>query len=352
MKVSELKKIFELPFQIKKSFTPITEYIYAKDSIIRATDMEFYIEVKSDTQIPFTGCVLSDKFNKFLNSLSKDEDLTFETNKNVLTAHYGKKNKFLIPMEDVNDFPDSPILKYSEKEPICTLNLTKELLDKLNHASQFTSKTDAQFNGVYIKDNYIYASNREIICKSIIDINIKNIIFIPLNFLKFISKHKIFKTIEIYGCGFKAIGENITLYSSNYTENKYPNFDDVISNYEIFLNTKGEVTEELRNCISRVSLFDEIINIDVKNNSINIYTDNINETVGIPEFAVFNEYKPDDEYVFRFNTNYLNKILECETFALMSKKKSQDEHKISAVWGRHIGETETDIYELICAIIC
>ena len=110
MQVNELKKIFEVSSILGKGFSPITEYTYVKNNVIKATNMEAFIEMKLDEPLPFTGCVLTDKMSKFLTSMNKEADLNFIVNKNTLDIHYGKKNKITIPMEDLKDFPDSPFL--------------------------------------------------------------------------------------------------------------------------------------------------------------------------------------------------------------------------------------------------
>src|SRR3990167_3430947 len=106
MQVNELKNIFEIVSILGKGFSPITEYTYVKDNVIKATNMEAFLELKSDTTIPFNGCVLTEGLYKFLSSMDENVDLKFTYNKNTLTVNYGKKNKFLLPMEILEAFPD------------------------------------------------------------------------------------------------------------------------------------------------------------------------------------------------------------------------------------------------------
>src|SRR3989304_1615028 len=143
MQVNELKKIFEIASILGKGFSPITEYTYVKDDKIKITNMEAFIEIKLDESLPFTGCVLSDKMNKFLTSMNKEADLKFTVNKNTLDIHYGKRNGITIPMEDLNDFHDSPSLKYSEKDLLCSIPLSKDFVEILDKAVHFASKQDA-----------------------------------------------------------------------------------------------------------------------------------------------------------------------------------------------------------------
>src|SRR3972149_7365730 len=152
MQVNELKKIFETSSILGKGFSPITEYTYVKGNIIKATNMEAFIEMKLDEPMPFTGCVLTEKMSKFLSSMNKETDLNFIVNKNTLDINYGKRNKITIPMEDLNDFPDSPSLKYSEKDLLCKIDISLDFMNILNKALSFASKNDTAFCGVYLKN--------------------------------------------------------------------------------------------------------------------------------------------------------------------------------------------------------
>ena len=106
MKALDLKNLLEVSFSIGKSFSPITEYIYINKNIVKATNLEFYLETTLNEDLPFSGCVLKEPLQKFLNSIDKNTELTFEINSNVLTINYGKKNKFNIPMESLDSFPE------------------------------------------------------------------------------------------------------------------------------------------------------------------------------------------------------------------------------------------------------
>jgi len=229
MQVNELKNIFEISSILGKGFSPITEYTYVKDNIIKATNMEVYLEMCLDNKLPFNGCVLTEKMSKFLSSMNKETDLTFTTNENTLTINYGKKNKFVIPTEPLNDFPDSPSLKYSEKDFLCRIDISLDFMNILNKALQFSSKNDTAFCGVYLKNKKIYSSNREIVFVDETGIDYENSIFIPSNFVKLLLKFKgIFKTLEVYSCGFKAIGDNTMLYVANYEQQECPDFENFL----------------------------------------------------------------------------------------------------------------------------
>ena len=322
MLVNELKKIFEVSSILGKGFSPITEFTYVKDNTIKATDMESFLELKSDTTIPFNGCVLTEGLSKFLSAMDKNVDLKFTYNKNTLTVNYGKKNKFTLPMEDLDTFPDSPSLKYSEKDFLCNIALSLDFIKTLDNASKFISKNDATFCGVYLKDNKMYSSNREILFINDMDITYSNSIFIPYSFIKLLLKFKgVFKTLEVYSCGFKAIGDNITLYSSNYEQQNCPDFENLMKKYSPAFEINP--TEEMRQVINRISLFDEVMNVTIKDNAITMYTPNINETVDIeiPNKA--------EEINFRITVSYLKKILELDIFSVLSK-----ENVINAIQGR------------------
>ena len=73
MQVNELKNIFEISSILGKGFSPITEYTYVKDNIIKATNMEVYLEMCLDNKLPFNGCVLTEKMSKFLSSMNRKQ---------------------------------------------------------------------------------------------------------------------------------------------------------------------------------------------------------------------------------------------------------------------------------------
>ena len=322
MKVEELNQILQAPCSLGKGFSPITEFIYVKDDLVKATNMESFIEIKSKEKLPFRGCVLADKLSKFLSSMNKETDLTFTTNENTLTINYGKKNKFVIPTESLNDFPDSPSLKYSEKDLLCRIDISLDFMNILNKALPFSSKNDTVFCGIYLKNKKIYSSNREIVFVDETDIDYKNSIFISSNFAKLLPKFKgVFKTLEVYSCGFKAIGDNIILYVANYEQQECPDFENLMKKYSPAFEINP--TEEMRQVIDRISLFDEIMNVTIKDNAITMYTPNINETIDIeiPNKA--------EEINFRITTDYLKKILTLNTFSVLSK-----ENEIKAIQGR------------------
>ena len=333
MQVNELKKIFETSSILGKGFSPITEYTYVKDNIIKATNMEVYLEMCLDNKLPFNGCVLTEKMSKFLSSMNKETDLTFTTNENTLTINYGKKNKFTIPTEPLNDFPDSPSLKYSAKDFLCRINVSLNFMNALNEALQFSSKNDTAFCGVYLKNKKIYSSNREIVFVDETGIGYENSIFIPSNFVKLLLKFKgIFKTLEVYSCGFKAIGDNTILYVANYEQQECPDFENLMKKYSPAFEINP--TEEIRQVVDRISLFDEVMNVTIKDNAITMHTPNISETfdIEIPNKA--------EEINFRITTDYLKKILTLDTFSVLNK-----ENEIKAIQGR--SETITILSTLI-----
>ena len=333
MQVNELKKIFETSSILGKGFSPITEYTYVKDNIIKVTNMEVYLEMCLDNKLPFNGCVLTEKMSKFLSSMNKETDLTFTTNENTLTINYGKKNKFVIPTEPLNDFPDSPSLKYSAKDFLCKINVSLNFMNALNEALQFSSKNDTAFCGVYLKNKKIYSSNREIVFVDETGIDYENSIFIPSNFVKLLLKFKgIFKTLEVYSCGFKAIGDNTILYVANYEQQECPDFENLMKKYSPAFEINP--TEEIRQVVDRISLFDEVMNVTIKDNAITMYTPNISETfdIEIPNKA--------EEINFRITTDYLKKILTLDTFSVLNK-----ENEIKAIQGR--SETITILSTLI-----
>ena len=331
MQVNELKNIFEIVSILGKGFSPITEYTYVKDNIIKVTNMEAFLELKSDTTIPFNGCVLTDKMNKFLTSMNKEADLKFTVNKNTLDIHYGKRNGITIPMEDLNDFPDSPSLKYSEKDLLCSIPLSKDFVEVLDKAVQFASKQDVTFNGVFLKNNKIYSTNREILFVDEVDINYTDSIFIPYNFIKLLSKFKgVFKLLEVYTYGFKIIGDSTTLYFANFGQKDIPDFDTLINKYKKAFEI--EPTEELKQALDRVSLFDEIVNVNIKENVVTMFTNNISESVDMDI--------PSDEIDFKITIDYLKKVLSLNVFSVLF-----NDNRVSAVCGE--SETTTILSTLI-----
>lgn len=334
MLVSELKKIIEPTTILGKGFSPITEYTFIKDKSIKSTNMEAYLELEIENAMPFSGCVLTEKLSKFLTSMNADVDLTFTATENVLTINYGKRNKFAIPTEPLKDFPDSPLIKYKDAAILCSINITDDFLKVIETASKFVHTVDSRFNGVYLKNNKAYSSNREIIYIGDVDVNCENSIFIPFNFIKLLTKFKkTFNLLEIYSCGFKATGFGSTLYYANYEDTIMPDFDKVILSHEDFIQIT--VTEELKNSIDRISLFDEVVDICMKDKTINIVTNNISESIEINDSFGY------EEYSFKFNTIYLKKLVDCK---IVSFTKRTDK-TISAILGS--GEN----YKLLCAVI-
>lgn len=335
MLVSEFKKIIEPTTVLGKGFVPITEYVYIEDKTIKVTNLESFVELETENPMPFAGCVLAEKLNKFLTSMDKDAELTFATTENVLTIHYSKKNKFAIPMQPLRDFPDTPSIKYNDVDLLCSFGLTEDFIKTLETTSKFISTTKSDFNGVYLKSNKMYGSNRDIIYIGDVDVNYENSIFIPYSLIKLLIKFKkTFQILEVYPFGFKATGFGATLYHSGYEEVIMPKFDNVVSNYKPFLNIKP--TEELKSSISRIGNFDGVVNIHIEDRMINIHTDNINETIEISDFI------DENKYSFKFNTVYLNKLLICETISFVKTEGTNDIKGL-------IGTSEN--CKIICAVM-
>lgn len=322
MLVNELKKIVEPTTVLGKGFAPITEYLYVCDKSIKSTNMEAFIELETENPMPFKGCVLTEKLSKFLTSMDKNVDLTFTSTENVLTISYGKRNKFAIPMESLKDFPDSPSIKYNDADILYSINITEDFMKVIEAASKFVHTVDSKFNGVYLKKNKAYSSNREIIYVGDIDANCEDSIFIPYNFIKLLTKFKkTFNLLEVYSCGFKATGFGSTLYYASYEDSIMPDFDRVALSHKDFIQLV--VTDELKNSVNRISLFDERVDICMKDKTINIVTNNINETIDFVEFV-------SGEYNFKFNTVYLKKLVDCKTVSFTQRSDGQT---ISAIKG-------------------
>ena len=340
MKALELKKILETSSIVGKGFAPITEYTYFNNTVVKSTNMEAYIEIISEQQAPFSGCVLTTQLKQFLDSLTKDVELDFEVNQNTLNIKYGKKNRFTLPMESLSDFPDSPSIKYAYADMKYNLEVTSDFINIMETASQFISKVDPKFNGVYINNNHIYSSNREIIYMGNIDVDEKITAFIPYNLMKLLTKFKNqFASLEIYPYGFKILGNKLVLYYSNYEENECPPFDNIFNKYQEI--TRICSTEELKEAVNRISLFNEHVNIEVDKENIKIYTNNINEIIPL----VFSEIAKDipETKSFIFNANYLKKLLTYDEIALMSLR---DSRAIEAI----MGDSETS--KMLSANVC
>ncbi len=334
MKASELKKILEVSTILGKGFAPITEFAYIDGRLAKMTNGEAYIEIELEEKSPFSGCVLTTQLYKFLNSLKKDIDLDFVVNSNILTINYGKKNKFSVPMETIENFPQTPAVKYSNIDLLCSVNLTLDTLKLLEVANQFASKNDPKFNGIYLKKNKIYSSNREIIYMNDFDLETDSSIFISSNFIKLLSKFKnTFSLLEIFPYGFKASGNNMALYFASYEDVECPNFEDIFIKHKKLESL--QITEELKESIQRISLFDEIVNIKISNKSINIFTNNINEVINI-------DIDLENEYQFKFNMNYLNKLLNNDTLFIMIK---DGEDAVSSLY------SESDTCKIISSVV-
>ncbi len=335
MKASGLKKILEVSTILGKSFMPITEFTYFDEKVVKMTNGEAYIEIGLEEKSPFSGCVLSTQLYKFLDSLKKDVDLDFVVNSNILTINYGKKNKFSVPMEAPDSFPQSPAVKYSNIDLFCSINLTSDTLKLLETANQYSSKNEAKFNGIYLKNNKIYSSNREILYVNNFDIEKTVDIFIPSAVIKLLTKFKNrFSLLEIFPYGFKASGNNMVLYFASSEDVECPNFENIFT-YHIKL-VSLQITDELKESIQRISLFDEIVNIKINNNFMNIFTNNINEEIPIDNVL-------EDEYQFKFNMNYLNKLLNNNILYIMTYKGKNN--TISAIY------SETDNCKILSSTV-
>ena len=336
MKAQALKTILEIPFSIGKSFSPITEYIFINKNIVRATNLESYLEVILNEDIPFSGCVLKEPLQKFLNSIDKNTELTFEVNNNVLMILYGKKNKVSIPMEDLSAFPESPKIKYVEDSLVNSLLLTNELMENFERAIKFVSDIDSSFSGLFLKGKTIYSSNREIIYSGKFNVDKDYSVFIPKDLIKYVIKFKeTFDKMEIHKQGFKVFGGNMTLYFPNFGEGTIPNFENIMNTYEDLIIIKN--TEELKNCVNRIKQFDEVINITIKGNNINLFTNSINETVEFDNII-------DKEYSFKFNPLYLKMILDSGEYVSILTKNQEP------IQPNAIGSS-TNEYKIVSAVI-
>ncbi len=340
MKVEDLKNILVMPLQIGKSFSPITEYIYFNKNIIRATNLESYLELQLFEDLPFNGCVLAEPVKKFLSSLAEDTELTFEVNQNVLIIYYGGKNKFSVPMESLESFPESPReAKYTESDFLYTSQLIPEFIENLERAFLFSSDTDTSFNGVFLKGKHIYSSNREIIYDGRSDQDFGESRFIPKNLIKFLLKFKdsfVEGNINFYKTGFSLVNkeQSIFLFFPNYNSNICPDFEKVLGQYknEFLLTSDG-----LSSAVNRVKIFDSVVSIDFKENYFTLYTNAIKEYIpySFPEDKTFSSVK--------CNTQYLKMILDmCDhlIFYVVPEKDG-----IQAFGG------ETDKYKIVAARI-
>lgn len=336
MKVQELKTILEIPLSIGKGFAPITEYLYFNNNnIIKATNLESYLEVILNNKLPFSGCVLKEPLQKFLNYIDKNIELKFEVNNNVLTILYGKKNKFNIPMESLSSFPETPSTKYTEDSLINSLIVTNDLIENFERAIKFVSDTDTAFNGLFIKGKTIYSSNREIIYSGELEAEVNYSAFIPKDLVKYIIKFKdTFEKIEIYKQGFRVLGDKVVLYFPNFGEQVMPNFDDVLNNYVDLLIIKN--SDEVKDCVNRVKQFDEMVNVTIKGNIINFFTNNIDESVE-------SKNSIDKEYSFKFSTTYFKMLSDVsDYFKLLTKPGSIEPKAVGA---------GTDKYKIVSAVI-
>ncbi len=336
MKVSTLKEVLALPFSIKKSFVPITEYIYVKENLIKATDLESYIEVRTEKEMPFQGCVLSEQLKTFLTSMDKEADLDFIVKENCLSILYNKRNSFSIPMESLDNFPESPSLKYTENSFVTRLMITEELLSSFERANKFASDTDITFNRLFLKENILFSSNRESIYKEKLNIENTSQAMIPKNLVKYLLKVKeLFSTIEIHKHGFKLIGETATMYFPSFSDNTMPKFENVLTDLKDVLTIP--LTEEFKDSINRISLFDtNTISISIKNNILNIHTDSIDESLEL-------EKEIEKEISFKFNISYLKTLLNMGDSLVVKSKKD-----LENITGMGI---DTDKYNILVAVV-
>ncbi len=346
MKASDLKKILEVPLSVGKAFTPITEYIYFKDSIIKSTNMESYLEMSLNESLPFQGCVLAEPLKKFLDSVNKDTELTFEVNKSILTILYGKKNKFSVPMEDLDNFPESPKLKYSDESFITSIILTQDFIENIERSVLFSSDNDSAFNGVFLNNNKIYSSNREIIYVGNPNENYDIETFIPKNLLKFLLKFKELYmnggVLKFYKEGFQLKTESSTLYFPTFVDIKIPNFDNVVSEFISYFEIP--VTEELKSSIDRFKKLGEVVvNITNIGNTIKFISgsDNIEETIEYPEKEIPN-------FLFKASVSYLKMILDMQVSSLDLFTK-KDTEQVKAFGGSTEKDKPVSYFDIVAA---
>ncbi len=321
MKASDLKNILEVPFSVEKSFSPITEYLYFNKNTIKATNLEIYLKATLNEDLPFNGCVLAEPLQKFLNSIDGSIDLTFNQVGNVLMILHGKKNKFSIPMEALDNFPITPETKYTDEFFISDCNITEELITNLERASTFMAKADSIFSGIFFKDNKIYSSNREIIYIGSQSQNFGDSKFIPKNLLKFIFKFKkqlmensIFK---FYKDGFILKFDTYTLYFPIMNEIKLPDFDGALSKFQEKIIIP--VSKELKDSINRIEKFNPVFDFTINNKSISLSTDSIIEDIEMDVTFSNSENK------FKCNSLYMKYIVDsCDTLILFNSPEQED----------------------------
>ncbi len=338
MKASDLKTILEIPFSIEKSFQPITEYLYFNKNTIKVTNMEAYLKVTLNEDLPFDGCVLAEPLKKFLDSVDGSTDLIFAINNNVLMISHGKKNKFAIPMETLDNFPITPELKYTDEFFLYECGITEELIINLERASAFMSNTDPSFNGIFLRGNKIYSSNREVIYSGNQSQDFGESKFIPKNLLKFIFKFKKYLLkdgiFKFYKEGFLLQFNSYVLYFPNINEVKLPNFDGVLLKYQKIVTISSLL--EFKDSVNRIGLFNEFFDFTIKNKMIILSTDSIIENIDMDSIE-FNG-NLDIEHKFKCNSIYMKNILNNSDSLLLFNTKEDINIK---VFGMDNGEFTT-----------
>ena len=284
---------------------------------VRATNLEVSLEFFLDADIsePINIAIPVSKIFSVTSSL-KEEELVFnisENNKINIKTEFGEYN--IIGMSP-EEFPAKTNISNKESLNFSSLKF-KELI---SYTSTSTSLDDLKpaLQGVLLDmdeaKTVFVATDGHKLSKIETDQNndrTKKII-LPIKFLKLVESflNKDEKIELIVGDNHAEIyfeGKNI---STRLIKDSYPNYEQVIptdNSKELKVNSK-----QLINSLKRVSVFSnkktKQATLDIKNNKINIKTEDVETSTSAKETIVCN-YSNED-MIIAFNSDYLKEILE------------------------------------------
>lgn len=334
MKVKEFKKDLKLHLSIaKKTFTPITEFIFINGDEIRSTDLETYIVSYPDIPIPFTASVPAVDLKKFLDSLDGDIELEFEKMDNYINVKYGKKAVFKLPFS-TESFPEL-VESFSEKVSLIVFN--DNIFEHFKNALNFCSKdVSDKFNGIYITNKNIYSTNREIVYCGNYGFNINDsFVYIPYKIGKFILDNRI-DELFITNDQLRAVVYGHKIHYMKKQDVQMPDFDkifqDVSSEDSLIIN---EESPEIIEILNRCNNFEDVVNVNISNKILNISNNRISEEINIETIT--------DKINFKCSVKYFIDLLSlCHNLNISRSVSGSD-------GGKMVGFTLN--YKIVAALI-
>ena len=337
MKVIDLKNALKLHFSVtKKTFKPITEYIYINNDEIRSTDLETYVVTIPEIPIPIVACLSSLDLKKFLISLDNDMELELKKMDTFINIKYGKNNNFKLPIS-IEEFPTLD----DKQDCLYTIKLNKNIFEQFENALMFCSKdTTDNFNGVYVTDKNIYSTNREIVYSGKYDFNIgDSFTYIPAKIIKFILDNKDLVD-NLHVTETKILVESVTnkIYCMKKMDVMLPDFNKIFLELNESSNdsniTANEVIE-LSKSLNRFKNFDDFINLKISGGKIILNNDRMNEEIILNDNFI-------QTGTVKCSVEYLNKILNLCRNLYLIKSENKNNGKMG---GYHIN------FKIIAALV-